>query len=273
MAAASSAPGSPRRGGLYGEEAFEPGVPGEARRIDYGALAYDPVSRSRLLALGVAPGWRCLDVGAGTGSIARWLAEDIAVAEVVAVDRDTRFLHEAAGPRLTVLAADVSSPSFAPGLFDLVHARFLLMHLRDRADVLRRLAAAVAPGGLLVLSDAIDLTTEQAPESDYRSAMLAMWRALRDDIGTDIRWVPEYPGLLHDEGLTDVGAEVYVPPLTASEPMARFWPDTWERIRPSMVATGLVTDDRIDAAVRAVGSRSFSGMSPGMITAWGRRPL
>lgn len=103
--------------------------------------------------------------------------------------------------------------------------------------------------------------------------MPAMWQALRDTIGTDIRWVPEYPRLLHDAGPTDVGAEVYVPPLTADEPMARFWTDTWARIRPSMLATGLVKDGRIDAAARVLGSRTFAGMSPGMITAWGRRPL
>ncbi|MCM2576881.1 class I SAM-dependent methyltransferase [Streptomyces meridianus] len=188
------------------------------------------------------------------------------------MDRGTGFLAGAAGPRLTVLEGDVSSPAFASGRFDLVHARFLLMHLRGRAEVMRRLAAAVAPGGVLVLSDAIDLTTEDAPDSDDRSAMLAMWQALRGTIGTDNRWVPESPGLLHAAGLTDIGAEVHVPPLTADEPIARFWPDTWARIRPSMPATGLVTDEGIDAAVRALGSRSFAGMSPGMITAWGRRP-
>ena len=34
----------------------------------------DPITTRRLTDLGVGPGWRCLDVGAGDGSVARWLA-------------------------------------------------------------------------------------------------------------------------------------------------------------------------------------------------------
>ena len=32
----------------------------------------DPITARRLTDLGVGPGWRCLDVGAGDGSVARW---------------------------------------------------------------------------------------------------------------------------------------------------------------------------------------------------------
>ncbi|MEU8926268.1 hypothetical protein AB0D10_35960 [Kitasatospora sp. NPDC048545] len=57
--------------GHYGTGLFAPDETGEGERIDYGALAYDAVTRARLTALGVGPGWRCLDVGAGTGTISR----------------------------------------------------------------------------------------------------------------------------------------------------------------------------------------------------------
>ena len=38
---------------------------------------FDPVTRARLTRLGVAPGARCLEVGAGSGSIARWMADQV----------------------------------------------------------------------------------------------------------------------------------------------------------------------------------------------------
>ncbi|WP_113705171.1 class I SAM-dependent methyltransferase [Nonomuraea lactucae] len=260
-----------RSPGRYGEAVFEPDSPGEAERVDYGALTYDPISRARLLALGVSPGWRCLDAGAGTGGIARWLAHDIGVAEVVAVDRDIRFLIDAADDTLRPLAADITDPSFDPGRFDLVHARFLLMHLPDHEEVLSRLAALVAPGGRLLVSDAIDLTTEPSPESPYRAAMLAMWQALRETIGTDITWVPGYPWRLRVIGLAEVGAEVYVPPLTRGRPITSFWLETWARLREAMLGTGLVDTGTLDEAARSLSSGSFAGLSPGMISAWGRR--
>jgi hypothetical protein len=34
----------------------------------------DPITRRRLLRLGVGPGWHCLEAGAGDGSVACWLA-------------------------------------------------------------------------------------------------------------------------------------------------------------------------------------------------------
>ncbi|MFJ1701913.1 class I SAM-dependent methyltransferase [Kitasatospora sp. NPDC088346] len=264
-------PGHPAPPGAYGRELFEPGAPGEAERIDYGAIAYDAFTRARLLALGARPGLRCLDVGAGTGTVSRWLAEQVG-AEVLAVDRDPRFVEPYAGPRLRTLAADVTSADFDPGRFDLVHARFLLMHLPDSRRTIARLARLLVPGGRLVLGDAVDLTTAGAPDSPYRLAMRAMWRGLRESIGTDVGWTPEYPARLRGAGLTGVGAEVHVPPLTPGAPITAFWLDTWRRMRGPMLATGLVDERTLAAAERDLASPEFADLSPGMITAWGERP-
>ncbi|GAA4985427.1 hypothetical protein GCM10025734_08890 [Kitasatospora paranensis] len=151
--------GGPAADGGYGESLFEPWRPGEGERIDLGSLAYDHITRARLRALGVGPGTRCLDVGAGTGTVARWLAGEGGAAEVLAVDRDVRFLRPYAGGALRTLAADITDPGFDPGRFDLVHARFVLMHLPERRRIIARLRDLLVPGGHLLLGDAVDLTT------------------------------------------------------------------------------------------------------------------
>ncbi|TXS58114.1 class I SAM-dependent methyltransferase [Streptomyces sp. t39] len=258
--------------GRYGERVFRPGDGGEADRIDHGARAYDAFTLDRLRQLGAGPGWRCLDVGAGTGSVARMLLREAGVAEVVAVDRDTRFLAQDRPEGLTPLEADVLADGFAPGRFDLVHARFVLMHLPDPARMTARLAALLAPGGVLVVSDAVDLTTGVAPDGPVTNAVRAMWQGLRDTIGTDVSWVPGCPQLLADAGLESVAAEIHVPPLVAGSPISRFWAQTWERSRDAMVATGLVDDAGVDEAVRGLAAPDFAGLSPGMLTAWGRAP-
>ncbi|PBC75922.1 methyltransferase family protein [Streptomyces sp. TLI_235] len=263
-------PGRTDRGG-YGETLFEPWQPGEGERIDLGSLAYDDTARRRLLALGVGPGSRCLDIGAGTGTIARWLAEEVGVDEVLAVDRDVRFLEPHAGGALRTLTADITAPDFDPGRFDLVHARFVLMHIPEHRRLAARLCEFLLPGGRLVLGDAVDLTSASPPDTPYRLAMRAMWRALRETIGTDVSWTPQYPRLLEGLGLTGVGAEITVPPLTAGSPIAAFWVDTWRRSRSAMLATGLVTPDGLAAAERALAEGTAADLSPGLITAWGRR--
>ncbi|MFE9045402.1 class I SAM-dependent methyltransferase [Streptomyces sp. NPDC007818] len=259
-------------GGRYGEAVFPPERAGEGERIDLGALAYDDVTLARLTALGAGPGWHCLDVGAGTGTVSRRLLLEAGVERVLAVDRDVRFLAERPVPGLDPLEADVTAPDFSPGRFRLVHARFVLMHLPERERVVARLAELVEPGGWLVLSDAVDLTSEVAPGTPYTRAMRAMWRGLRETIGTDVSWVPAYPALLRAAGLAGVAAEIHVPPLVPGSPISRFWADTWERSRAAMVATGLVDDAALDEAVRYLGAEECAALSAGMLTVWGRRP-
>ncbi|MEU8527729.1 MULTISPECIES: class I SAM-dependent methyltransferase [Streptomyces] len=262
----------PSAGGRYGEAVFRPEQAGEGERIDFGALAYDDITMARLRALGAGPGWRCLDVGAGTGTVSRRLLDEVGVASVLAVDRDVRFLRRRPTPGLQVLEADVTAPDFGPGRFELVHARFVLMHLPEHERLITTLAGLVAPGGVLVLSDAVDLTSERAPGSPYATVMRAMWQGLRSTIGTDVSWVPSYPHLLRGAGLVSVAAEIHVPPLLPGSPISRFWADTWERSRAAMLGTGLVDDATVDEVIRYLGSDGCAALSAGMLTTWGRKP-
>ena len=264
--------GDTRRGGRYGEAVFRPEQAGEDDRIDLGALTYDDATLTRLMKLGAGPGWHCLDVGAGTGTVARLLLRQADVTAVVAVDRDVRFLTAHPLPGLTALEADITAPDFVPGQFQLVHARFVLMHLRSRQEMLNKLSSLVAPGGVLVLSDAVDLTTAMAPTTPYTQVMRAMWQGLKDTIGTDISWVPGYPELLRAVGLESVAAEIHVPPLLPGSPISRFWAGTWDRARDAIAATGLADGPTIDAAIRYLDSPDCAALSPGMLTAWGWKP-
>jgi len=55
-------------------------------------VMFDPVTRGHLNRLGLAPGARCLAVGAGSGSIARWMADQVrSSGRVLAVDLDPRW--------------------------------------------------------------------------------------------------------------------------------------------------------------------------------------
>lgn len=274
MTSAPTPGGGQADSGRYGQELFAPDHPREAGRIDAAAQVYDPVSTGRLRALGAGPGQRCLEVGAGTGTVARWLLEEAGAEEVVALDRDTGALAglaELAGPRLRVLAADLRDETLHPGRFDLIHARFVLMHLPERRRIVSRLAGWLNPGGRLVLADAVDLPDRLGAPSPYRRTMDAMWQALRTTIGTDITSVPAYPRVLREEGLHEVAAELYCPPLVAGSPLAAFWAETWRRMRPELESTGLVDADVVDEALAQLASPGPAELGPGMAMAWGTR--
>lgn len=137
-----------------GNYAFPHAGANERRRLELFAERLDPLTVRRIKALGLAPGARCLEVGGGRGSIARWLCEYAGPAgRVTATDLDTGFLSELSLPNLDVLRHDVTSDEFPQGSFDLVHVRAVLMHIPDRMAVLRRMVSWLAPGGWLMAED------------------------------------------------------------------------------------------------------------------------
>jgi ubiquinone/menaquinone biosynthesis C-methylase UbiE len=118
---------------------------------------YDPRTVHFLEATGVGPGWRCLEVGAGGGSIAAWLADRVGSSgHVLVTDIDPRHLDalaEAGWPNVEVQRHDVGQDPLPAATFDLVHARLVLIHVPQREAALARLVAALKPGGWIVVED------------------------------------------------------------------------------------------------------------------------
>lgn len=108
---------------------------------------FDPTSRRRILMAGLKGDSRCLEVGAGAGSVMRWLAEQVGPSgHVTAVDINPRFLDKAPD-NVDVVAGDIRTLSFESNSFDLVHARYVLVHIPEYQMVLNSLWKALKPGG------------------------------------------------------------------------------------------------------------------------------
>ena len=104
--------------------------------------------------LGVRPGWRCLEVGAGSGSVAAWLCDRTAPGgSVLATDLDTTVLRELEHPNLEVRVHDLLADELPEQEFDLVHARLLLAWLADPERGLRSMLGALRPGGCMLVEE------------------------------------------------------------------------------------------------------------------------
>ena len=62
----------------------------------------------------MGPGWRCAELGAGAGSMARWMADRVGESgSVTAIDRDTSLLKELGTRRnVTVVEDDLMTMPF-----------------------------------------------------------------------------------------------------------------------------------------------------------------
>jgi SAM-dependent methyltransferase len=106
-----------------------------------------------LTSIGVDEGWRCLEIGARTGSVAAWLQQRVGRRGlVVATDIESRWVEPRSSANLVVRHHSVLADPIAVG-YDLIHARLVLNHLPQREAVARKLVAALCPGGWLVVED------------------------------------------------------------------------------------------------------------------------
>jgi hypothetical protein len=79
--------------------AFDNALAVQRERLDTLEELFDPGTIRQLDARGVAPGWRCLEVGAGGGSVAAWLGDRVAPdGSVLATDLDTKWVAELSHP-------------------------------------------------------------------------------------------------------------------------------------------------------------------------------
>ena len=208
----------------------------EDERLDLLEQLYDPTSRRRRAL--VQPGWRCLEIGGGRGSMARWLAEKVGPSgHVVATDIDTRYLRRLAVPNLEVHAHDILQDPLevlGPGSFDLVCSRLMLFHLKGRQEAaIRKMTQCLRPGGWLIDEDA-DWGTA-APIDPAHPRYDGYRRVWRDgewwtDRGYDKAFGQKLPALFERCGLQDIRHEAATEVVRGGSPWARWWIPTLEVI-------------------------------------------
>ena len=126
----------------------------ELERLRAIEVLFDPASRRVLNGAGVAANWRCLEIGAGAGSIVRWLSEAVGPrGGVTAVDLDCRFLRDFSCANVQIVEGDFNQLNLPPKSFDLVHARYVLVHMAEPQAVIRRMLNMLKPGGWIVVEE------------------------------------------------------------------------------------------------------------------------
>lgn len=246
--------------------------PGERERLGLLEQAVDALSINALRTAGMRPGLRCLEIGAGSGSIARWLAHEAGDSRLVTVtDVDPRLLGPLADAGIRVLQHDVTVDSFPTGSVDVVYTRAVLEHITQREHVLDRISSWLAPDGILVVVDCASFPLASSQNPIFRAALQAYIDAVALT-GTDYQWARRFPEPLQRRGYRDIGVSVMVPTVQGGTGIAKFWSLTLEATRPRLLAAGLITSQEIDQAQQLLADPDFFDLGPGFIAAWGRRP-
>ena len=266
----------PREGiAMQGEYLLDSAAAHTGQRFSGLEATFDAATCRFLAATEVGAGWSCWEIGAGGGSIARWLADQVAPGgSVLATDLEIKWMS-AVPSAVRVERHDVTCDPIPENTYDLIHARLVLVHLAERDRVLAALAAALRPGGWLVVEDfdtAFDDGTKPATADEaflrFVNHAFAQMLSLR---GGDISYPRTLPHRLERAGLHQVGGEGRLVFARGASAGASVHVANLRQVGDHMTAAGLVTGEQVSRAVSLLEDPEVIWAMPIMITAWGRK--
>ncbi len=239
----------------------------------------DPATIGHLERIGVAPGWTCLEAGAGAGSIARWLGHRVGEkGRVLAVDLKTDLLELEPRSNVECRQVDLAADPIEERSFDLVHARNVLVHIPEREAALERLARAVRPGGWILLeepdlvADGPDPTAPLPKQALYTKATQVLFDFVVGK-GLDLHFGARLHGRLRALGFDPVGSEGLAVTFHGGQPDHRSpHGDAFADLVDPVVAEGRITRGEFEAFLALYSDPEFAWREGLRVIAWGRRP-
>ena len=222
----------------------------ELTRLQALETVCDPLSHRLLRATGMTTGWHCLEVGAGAGSIMRWMSDIVGRAgKVTAIDLDTRFIKDVRLDNVEVIEADVDRVDLAPESFDLIHVRNVLIHQKDR-HFLSKILQLLKPQGWLVIEEpdfsALKFTAgTQAQQQAVTKVNRAICQMFTNR-GKDYALGAKLPSLLQQLNLQRIAVENDAPISPGGSDIAVLMKLSVRQLTEKYVATNKVTPAEIE---------------------------
>jgi len=177
------------------------------------------VAHSLFDRIGVRRGWKVLEIGPGMGSLHRDLRRRVG-GPVDAVERSPVFAAPLRRHGGRVWECDLIDADLPRGAYDLVFARWVFLFLPDPLAHVRKLAAALRPGGRLAIQDYHRQTMTMIPRPPEWFAFAAADLAFFASEGGDTSIAPLLPALYRRAGLEVVDL---TPTIKTGRPGSAVW--------------------------------------------------
>jgi ubiquinone/menaquinone biosynthesis C-methylase UbiE len=247
-------------------------------RMDILARLYDGTTRRVLDSTGIAPGWRCLEVGGGGGSVARWMAGRVGPGgSVLCTDIDTRIIERSraiAPPNLEVVKHDIAQDPLPPDSFELAHARLVMIHVLERESAIERMVQALKPGGWLVIEDFDAVSVRPDADLNPFETPMPSSEAVRKYLtrNQDGYYGRRLHGRFLALGLEQVSAEGRLVMFDRRNGGSELMRVNIDQIGADLIAAGLITQRQLDEDLAKLTEEDFAIPSPIMWSVIGRKP-
>jgi len=257
---------------------------GESERLKRQADELAGESEALLDRVQLQPGDSAIDLGCGPRGIIELLHARVSPGgRVVGLDSDP--LHVAMASELAaslglddvdIIQADARCTELPAGVFDLVHARTLLVTVPNPADVLAEMVRLARPGGWIASLEPDAEHSIYYPRHEVLDRLRELFPIGFSRNGADPLIGRRLGELYRQAGLEDVGLEaraaVY-PPRHSRRTIAA---DLIRAMRPQLLALGAADEaelDSLDTTLREYLDNPDVVVMPNLIfLAWGRKP-
>ena len=255
----------------------------ELARLDGQARMLEPATRLALQLAGIGPGMRVVDLGTGTGEVALLAAEAVGpTGSVLAVDQSADVLAYAGAKfadrgvtTIELVEADVAS-FVPPEPVDAVLGRLVLSYLPDPVATIRRLLAAIRPGGVYLALEYDTEAVRGAPQTPLVQRLAHLMNAAFAAVGTPQTLGPHLAGMLREAGASDaqsLGLQAYLAPDDPTGPA--MLAGVIGSLAPAIEGHGLATAAELDLPtlrerIAAEAREARAAMIvPTLVAAWG----
>lgn len=218
---------------------------------------YGPSSEALLLAAGLQPGMRVVEIGCGSGNMICWLAGRVGTTgRVIGVDTSAESLEQARSQvqergiqNVDFLCGDVNQLSLPRASADLAYCRFVLMHQRQPEIGLQQMRNLLRPGGTVVCEE-LDLSRcFFDPPCPYVQRMMELQVALGDHRGVPYRLGSRMNMLFQEAGLTEFHIGFFTPAVMRG-PAKQLLTRSFREMAGRVVEFGLATQEQVDEIIR-----------------------
>ena len=171
---------------------------------------------------------------------------------------------------------DVGSEPPPAGLFDLVHARLVLVHVARREQALAAMVAAVRPGGWLLLEEAdpalqpLVCPDEFGAEQELANKIKHGFRDCSQSAASTSPTAGRYHGSCGRQACGRAVRRILPDGRPACTELERA---TVEQVRDALIAAGIATEAELERHLLNVGTGRLDLATSPMVSAWGRKAM
>jgi len=205
-----------------------------------------------------------------------WMCESVGPnGHVMAVDIDLRFVQMAELPNLEVRRLDITQVELEADSFDLIHARYVLLHIQEYKKALSNMVRALKSGGWLFLEEP-DFATGMPASGDtadwqavnrVNDAILRMYSSM----GIAPYMGRKLPSLFQELNLNRITVETELPLANGGSGIAKIMQLSVEHLRQRLIDTGIPSQDDINRYIRLADIPTVWAMYYTTVAVWGQK--